>query len=42
MRSAAFRDCLQVLKKFGVDPTRGAIIDVGGTETVYLRWSADP
>ena len=42
MRSAAFQDCLQVLKKFGIDPTRGAVIDVGGTETVYLDGVPSP
>lgn len=36
MRSAALHDCLQVLQKYQIDPSRGLVIDVGGTETVYL------
>jgi len=36
MRSAAFQDCLRVFRKFGIDPSRGSAVDVGGTEVVWL------
>jgi SAM-dependent methyltransferase len=36
MRKSAVKDCLRILRHFGIDPSSAEAIDVGGTETVYL------
>lgn len=36
MRMAAVRDCLRVLKHFGIDPALTPAIDIGGTRSVFL------
>jgi len=36
MRKSAISDCIRILKHYCVDPSCGEVIDVGGTETVYL------
>jgi hypothetical protein len=42
MRYAALLDCLQILKHFRIDPSKGTGIDVGGTEIVYLDGTPSP
>ena len=42
MRYAAFLDCLQIFKQFGIDPSRGKGIDIGRTEIVYLDGIPSP
>jgi len=34
---ASFNDCLRVLEHYGIEPSSGTAIDVGGTEMVYLN-----
>ena len=36
MRRSAISNCIRILKHYCVDPSCGEVIDVGGTETVYL------
>ncbi|MEM3433753.1 MAG: FkbM family methyltransferase [Candidatus Methanomethyliaceae archaeon] len=36
MRKSSVEDCIKVLKHFGIDPSQGEAIDVGGTDVVYL------
>jgi SAM-dependent methyltransferase len=42
MRYSALFDCLQIFDRFGIDPSQGAAIDVGGTEIVYLDGIPSP
>lgn len=37
MRMSSVEDCLKVLSYYGIDPSQGAAVDVGGTETVSLK-----
>lgn len=42
MRSAAIQDCFRILREYGIDPSRGSAVDVGGTEIVYLDGKPAP